>query len=271
MTTYLARLNHYQFAYSWVGSPDLPIILFLHGFLGDRQEFDRAISGLSQQFCCLTVDLPGHGETEVMGADECYAMPHTAQGLIQFLDSLNIAQCFLVGYSMGGRLALYLALHFPQRFLKIVLESASPGLKTAAEQWQRQQSDRILAEELATGDLVSFLNKWYQNPLFATLRNHREFDNLLARRSQQRRNAHLLAKSLRYLSTGCQPSLWQQLPDNQIPLLLLVGESDRKFQAINIEMEKLCPAAQLKIVNRSGHNIHIEQAIAFAKNIQNFF
>ena len=96
--------------------------------MGNSHEFDEAIQLLSDKFYCLTVDLPGHGKTQVLGGDEYYKMANTAHALINLLDELKIIKCFLVGYSMGGRLALYLTLHFPQRFPKVVLESASPGL-----------------------------------------------------------------------------------------------------------------------------------------------
>ncbi|MEW6492458.1 MAG: 2-succinyl-6-hydroxy-2,4-cyclohexadiene-1-carboxylate synthase [Cyanobacteriota bacterium] len=258
-----------QFHYSLIGNTDKPVILFLHGFMGDRNEFNEVTSLLNHQFCCLTVDLPGHGKTRVIGGEECYTMPNTAQALMHWLDQLNVKECFLVGYSMGGRLALYLTLHFPHRFPKVVLESASPGLKTEGDRRERIQRDFELAEKLEVNDFKPFLLNWYNQPLFASLNNHPDFEYLIVNRLKN--NPLKLAKSLRNLSTGCQPSLWEKLQENKNNLLLLVGEYDAKFIAINSEMARLCQSAKLKIVSNCGHNIHFENPKLFAEDISNFF
>ena len=135
------NLTNYKFNYSFKVNKEKPIIIFLHGFMGNIHEFDEAIKLLFNDFSYLTIDLPGHGKTQVLGDDECYTMASTAQAIISLLDKLNINQCYLIGYSMGGRLALYLTLHFPQRFIKVVLESASPGLATEIKRLARIKSD----------------------------------------------------------------------------------------------------------------------------------
>lgn len=236
--------------------------------MGDSYEFNEVFSLLSNQFCYLTVDLPGHGRTKVLGREECYTMSSTAHALINLLDQLNVKQCFLVGYSMGGRLALYLTLHFPQRFSKVVLESASPGIKTQGDRLERNQRDFQLAKRLEECNFSTFLSNWYSQPLFASLKNDPNFESLKQTRLQN--NPFELAKSLRNLSTGCQPSLWDKLKNNKNPLLLLVGEYDTKFIAINSEMAKLCPFAQLAIVSHCGHNIHFEDPKTFVENVRSF-
>jgi 2-succinyl-6-hydroxy-2,4-cyclohexadiene-1-carboxylate synthase len=258
-----------KFNYSLSGSRDRQIILFLHGFLGDRADFAQVISLLSEQFYCLAVDLPGHGKTRGVGGDESYTMPNTARALVDLLDSLNIERCFLVGYSMGGRLALYLALNFPERFPKIVVESASPGLKNQQERDARIQHDFKLASQLETSDLSSFLANWYNQPLFASLKKHPEFNRIIESKLQN--NPFELARALRNLSTGCQPCLWDKLKQNGNPLLLLAGEYDNKFLSINTEMASLCEAARLEIISSCGHNIHFEDVNAFVKQIRQFF
>jgi 2-succinyl-6-hydroxy-2,4-cyclohexadiene-1-carboxylate synthase len=169
---------------------------------------------------------------------------------------------------MGGRLALYLNLHFPQYFSKVVIESASPGLKTQGDRVERTQRDIELAQELEKSNFSSFLTNWYEQPLFASLKKHPEFKFLIASRLQN--NPLELAKSLRNMSTGCQPSLWEELKKNRNPLLLLVGEYDAKFIAINSEMARLCKSARLEIVSNCGHNIHFENPKIFVENVQFF-
>lgn len=258
-------LDTIQFHYSFRGNKDNPLILFLHGFMGDSQEFNQVLSVLSHQFCCLAVDLPGHGKTRVMGGDECYTMPNTAQSLINWLEQLNVKNCILVGYSMGGRLALYLALHFSLYFSKVVLESASPGLKTKGDRLERMNRDFELAQKLENTNFSLFVSNWYNQPLFASLKNYSDFELIKARRLQN--NPLELAKSLKNLSTGFQPSLWDKLQQNTIPLLLLVGEYDEKFRAINSEMAQRCQSAQLEIIPDSGHNIHLENPKAWIDRV----
>jgi len=263
----------YKFNYYLNVNKNKRLILLLHGFMGNINEFDEAIKILTEDFSYLTLDLPGHGKTQVLGSDEYYTIQPTAQAIINLLDELKIDKCYLIGYSMGGRLALYLTLHFPERFIKVVLESASPGLATEAERLERVRRDAQIAKKLSRGiiqtDFAAFLSNWYNQPIFGCIKNHPEYDRMIESRLQN--NPYELDKSLRFMGTGCQPSLWEKLQENKIPLLLLVGEYDKKFIAINTEMAQVCEFSQLKIISNAGHNIHFENTLAFVENIKYFF
>ncbi len=262
-------LDFYNFFYEIKGDKHQPLILFLHGFMGNQDSFQEVILLLSERFCCLAVDLPGHGKTEIWGGDECYQIPNTAQALIELLNQLDISRCYLLGYSMGGRLALYLTLHFPDRFKKVILESASPGLPSSEARSQRRLRDEILAQKLETEDFYNFLIQWYQQPLFNSVRNQYNFDCLLQKRLQN--SPQTLATSLRQMGTGSQPSLWELLPLDSIPLLLLVGEWDNKFQEINQKIIQVCPVAKMEIISNSGHMIHWENPKVYVKSVIKFF
>ncbi len=252
----MVDFKNYKFNYSLTEKKNKPVILLLHGFMGNSNDFVDVTPQLSKKFCCLTVDLPGHGKTRVLGRNEYYNMPNTATALIHLLDELKIDKCHLFGYSMGGRLALYMAVNFPSRFHKLILESASPGLRSEAERSLRCQSDFKLADKLENSNFQEFLFNWYNQPLFESLRQHDNFDKVRERRLEN--NPLELAKSLRSLGTGNQPSLWDKLSNHQIPTLLMVGESDHKFQTINTEMAGLCQVAKAKIIPESGHSTHWE-------------
>ncbi|MEH2324495.1 MAG: 2-succinyl-6-hydroxy-2,4-cyclohexadiene-1-carboxylate synthase [Nostoc sp.] len=261
-----------KFNYSLNVNINKPLILLLHGFMGNINEFDEALKVLDEDFSYLTLDLPGHGKTKLLGSDEYYKIQPTAQAIINLLDELKIDKCYLIGYSMGGRLALYLTLDFPERFIKVVLESASPGLATEAERLERVRRDAQIARKLSRSiiqtDFAAFLSNWYNQPIFGYIKNHPEYDRMIESRLQN--NPYELDKSLRFMGTGYQPSLWQKLQENKIPLLLLVGEYDKKFISINTEMAQLCEA-QIKIISNAGHNIHFENTLAFVDNIKDFF
>lgn len=263
----------YNFHYSLTRNLDKPVILFLHGFMGNIDEFTEAIKLLGEDFSYLTLDLPGHGKTPVLDDTEYYKMEPTAQAIIKLLDELKIRQCFIVGYSMGGRLGLYLTLHFPERFIKVVLESASPGLQTDAERLARIKTDNLITRKLrrifAQHEFHVFLNNWYQQPIFGNLKNHPGYQSMLETRVTN--NPLELAKSLQFMGTGYQPSLWEKLSKNQLPWLLIVGEYDEKFVKINSAIFYTTKLAQLKIINQVGHNIHLENTLVFVENIKNFF
>ncbi|WP_204101954.1 MULTISPECIES: 2-succinyl-6-hydroxy-2,4-cyclohexadiene-1-carboxylate synthase [Spirulina sp. CCY15215] len=265
-------MNDYDFHIETRGNSKNTPLLFLHGFMGNGDDFQTIISQFAEDFYCLAIDLPGHGKTEINGRDDCYKMEQTGNAIAEFLDNLNLLQCYLLGYSMGGRLALYLALHFPQKFPKIILESASPGLKTPLEQEKRREKDAQLASNLETRSLENFLKDWYQNPLFSSLQSQAKFETKFEIMIQRRRQNDplLLAKSLRYMGTGQQPSLWDELKTLQNPLLLLVGELDAKFTAIATQMQTLSPLIQLQIVENCGHNIHLENPEKFIKKVKYF-
>ena len=245
-------------------------LVFLHGFMGSHLDWQEVIKYLPEGYRALTIDLPGHGKTEVRPPSHarCFTLPQIAGALAQWMAMISSTRVAVVGYSMGGRLALYMALHYPDLFRAIILESASPGLPSASERHKRRIQDEHRARQLELEPFPQFLKKWYDQPLFQTLKQHPSFDALF----RQRLNncPKLLARVLREMGTGVQPSLWEHLPSLKKPLLLLTGEKDPKFRAISEEMAKMAPKCSIKVITGCGHNIHRENPEAFVKAILDF-
>jgi 2-succinyl-6-hydroxy-2,4-cyclohexadiene-1-carboxylate synthase len=290
------QIGKYCFAYQLEGDPSQPVLLFLHGFMGDRQEFEQQIRALSSYFYCITLDLPAHGDSYLLNEllirshllsnedekknipetasfllEPCYTIPAIADFLIQFLDSLRIQRCTPVGYSMGGRIALYFAIHFPQYCDRLILESTSAGLALPSARSDRLAQDLQIASKLAQAtptQFKEFLDDWYRQPIFANLRSHPHFTNLCDRRLRQQPLA--LAKCLYSLSVARQRSLWQDLPEIKIPLLLIAGALDSKFVEIHQQMARSLPCAQLEIISQCGHNVHFQQPQIFTASIHSF-
>lgn len=264
----------HEINYIFQGDVNKPTILFLHGFMGDCEEFEDVVSIISNlnHFSFLTVDLPGHGKTQLLESNDYYTMEFTAQSIINLLNKLKISNCFLIGYSMGGRLALYLTLNFPERFLKVILESASPGLSTETQRLERVKSDNQIARKLnrinTSEDFTAFLSAWYTQSIFGNIKNHTNYEKLIATRLKN--NNLELAKSLCWMGTGSQPSLWEKIKTNTLPVLLLVGEYDKKFIDINTKMAYACKYCDLNIILGAGHNIHFEQPQIFAEKVLSF-
>ncbi len=259
-------LSQIQFYYRFGGNKNKPTILFLHGFMGSGNDWHDVVKYLSPHYHCLTIDLPGHGKTE---CKRDISFEETAHALIEFVNQQRINQCFLTGYSMGGRLALFLTMRYPQFFNKVALESASPGLRTEKEKRKRIAHDDKIAEELESGDFHLFLRNWYNQALFRGLAGHKKIDQLLTVRMKN--DPKRLARALRFLGTGKQPSLWKELGRNCVPILLLVGEDDIKFRSIARQMHELNSFIQVVAIEKCSHNIHLQQPEQFAHYLHRFF
>jgi 2-succinyl-6-hydroxy-2,4-cyclohexadiene-1-carboxylate synthase len=236
----------------------LPPLLLLHGWMGSCEDYAEIIESLKSRFYCIAIDLPGHGKTEVSGSDLGYDFIATAIGIIQLLDSLEIDRCSIAGYSFGGRLALYLALEFPDRFDRVLLESTSPGLANASDRQARIIHDRQIIDRLETTLFADFANNWYRQPIFIGIDKHPNFPALINRRIGQNRASNL-AKSLQHAGLGMQPYLGDRLKLHTKPISLLVGALDRKFVNIGRDLEQMCATIDLKIIPNCSHNIHFEQ------------
>lgn len=264
---FLALKTH-TLHYTAVGDATHPSLLLLHGFLGSHRDFVGILPALCDQFYCIVPDLPGHGETTTQL--DGYTFKATAQALLALLEALGIARSHLLGYSMGGRLALYLLCYFPGRFRCAVLESASPGLKTAEERRERRARDQAIAQQIQSTPLFDFLTQWYGNPLFDSLQDHPDRYAAMLQRRQHNHPVELAA-ALCGLSTGQQPSLWEALPNIENPLLLLAGTLDPKFVAISQDMLACAQHnAIFQAITDCGHNIHIEAPFVYAQTVCHF-
>lgn len=239
---------------------DSPAYLLLHGFTGAASNWAAVASALSPRASVVIPDLLGHGATDAPDDPARYAMPHAAADLFVLWQHLALPPVHLVGYSMGGRLALYTALAYPRMVARLTLESASPGLETDAERTARRASDEALADRIEREGVAAFTAAWENLPLFATQSAAAKASLRPVRLAQRPRG---LANSLRGMGTGAQPSLWPRLPELAMPVHLIAGALDAKFVAINQRMAALMPAARLTVIPDAGHTVHLEQPDAY--------
>ncbi|MBN2414061.1 2-succinyl-6-hydroxy-2,4-cyclohexadiene-1-carboxylate synthase [candidate division KSB1 bacterium] len=251
------------------GQSDKPAVLFLHGFMGSTRDWEVVVEKLKHKSInILTIDLPGHGKTRINTDEKSYSIPETANRIIQVLDHLDIQKCSIVGYSMGGRLALYLVLTYPERFTHLVMESAGPGIIDLFERENRQRHDEIVAEKMQADDFESFVLKWYYQPIFRSLILHPNFQNLLYLRLGN--DPAELAKVLRNMGQGTQEPMWYKLTNITIPVLLMAGDKDTKYTEIVQDMARFNPGFKTKIFKDCGHNLHFEVPDKFTRLILDF-
>jgi len=250
------------------GSSDHPSVLFLHGFLGSSADWQDVVAAIGDRAFCIALDLPGHGGSLDL-APEAYTMEGTARAVVRTIDELEARRPVSVGYSMGGRLALYLALRYPERCAGLFLESASPGLESAGERAARRDADKEKAKWLESGDFENFLRDWYRQPLFAPLARE---EGLLRRtiEARLRNDPSELARSLRGMGTGSQPSLWEELEGLAVPTLAVAGELDGKYAGISSRMASISPKVEPVVVPGVGHNVHDEAPAQYAALLGRF-
>ncbi len=190
------------------------------------------------------------------------------------LDALGVGPCGLAGYSLGGRLALYLALHYPERFTRAVIESASPGIPDDAARTERRARDERLAERLEFMEPDSrafreFLEEWYALPLWASLADRPQLREHLISQRMQNEPARLAA-ALRALGPGAQPSLWEAVAGCVQPLLMVAGARDARYRHLAERVAELSPRIAVHEMAGCGHNVHAENPDGYTTVLRAF-
>lgn len=243
-----------------------PVFLF-HGFTGSTSTWEELLPVLQTEFQVYLIDLPGHGRTKTSSPLD---MEQFCQEFCQLLDCLKIKKIHLIGYSLGGRIALSFANFFPERVASLVLESSSPGLETEIEREKRRQSDQQLSELLIRHGIEAFVKKWENLPLFHTQKLLPEEKQKKIREERLSHQPKGLAASLDGMGTGSQPSWWENLEKLFLPVLLLAGERDKKFLLLNKRMSTCLPQADFFVFSEGGHSLHVEQPEVFGTIVYDF-
>lgn len=245
-------------------------VLLLHGFTGTCENWLPLHEEWSSHFKLISIDIIGHGKTDVPKDSNRYKMEEVVKDLHFILQALAVEKVSIVGYSMGGRLAISFAVTYPNMVTSIVLESSSPGLQTVAEKKARVLNDQKLATKILKDGMQSFVDYWESIPLFESQRLLPSEVQQGIRKQRLNNNPVGLANSLLGMGTGEQPSWWGDLQTLQFPILLLCGEEDQKFCNIAKDMEKLLPNSSKIVVKKCGHAIHVEQSRFFGKIVREY-
>ena len=233
-------------------------LVLLHGFAGTGRGWDPVVGELGRErYTAAAPDLRGHGSQagarpvgfEAIGADVLAAAPD---------------RFALGGYSMGGRIALSVALAAPERVSRLVLVATTAGIEDEGDRAERRAADARLADQLEAGGIDAFADRWLAQPLFA---RDDEATQRLARDDIARNEPAGLAAALRGAGTGAMAPLWSRLGELTMPVLVLVGEHDAKFTAIGERLAAAIPGAALDIVPGAGHALPRAAPAAVARAI----
>ena len=234
-------------------------VVLLHGFGGTHRAWDGVIAALDQErYRPLALDLPGHGDAAELERAITFA------GCVEHVLAHSPERFTLCGYSLGGRVAMQVALTAPERVRGLVLVSSSAGIEDAGERAARRAADALLAHELEHGPFERFIERWRSQPLFA---DEPPRVAALAREDQRRNRPQALAAVLRGVGAGEMQPLWDRLGELEMPVTVLAGECDEKYVALARRMVALLPDGGLVIVP-GGHGLLLESPQAVAQALQ---
>ena len=240
-------------------------ILFLHGFMGNKDDWNFFIEKIDKGI--LLIDLPGHGSS--IGYENIeYNFKDTVSEIIRIIEKLNISSINVVAYSMGARIAFGLLNERSDLFEKIILESGNPGIKSKEQRIKRKESDSVLADKILNDGLDKFLDSWYNLELWGNIKEHKEFVNL--RKSRLNNVPQELAKSLIQMGAGNQDSYWKIVSELKNDIIFVTGEKDKKYSQIGKELNGQNENIKIHIVENAAHNVHFEKKEEFLKLITDF-
>ncbi len=236
-------------------------VALLHGFLGRPASWDAVVDALPRRGPLALGELPGHGPDPIVA--EGATFDEVADALVDALPFVD--PTWLVGYSMGGRLALAMALRRPDRVRGAVLVGASPGLPSPADRAARASWDDDQAARIEREGLARFVTSWEALPLFAS-------QGALPEETLARQRAHrldhvpaALAWSLRTLGLGRMPPLWSELASARTEIVIVAGSLDAKFSAHARAVARTTEHARAVLAAQVGHNVGLEAPSALAR------
>ena len=238
-------------------------LALVHGFTQSTLAWSAFREDLGDTFETVALDAPGHGRS----ADVEAGLRDGAELMTKaVLAAGSGGPAVWVGYSMGGRFALHVALANPRAVTGLVLVSTTAGIDDPSERAARRTSDTALAERVEREGVERFVAWWLTQPIFSTLPSTAA--NLESRLGG---SAAGLASSLRLAGSGTFDPLWESLPDLKMPVLVVAGELDSKYCTLARRLADAIGAnADLLIIPGSGHACHLERPDEFVKGVTNW-
>lgn len=252
-------------------------LIFIHGLGSYLPGWSMNIDVLSEHFRVIALDLPGYGKSSKYA--ESYTIPFFAESVTQLMDHLEIETAALVGHSMGGQIALYIAGHSPERVDHLVL-SAPAGFERFSKAHYGMFKATVSADAIAsTPDSMIEQNlkaNFFDFPETAQFM----IDDRIAIKNAPDFDIYAQAQAHSVFAMLDEP-VWELLPGIEKPTLVVFGKQDALIpnpylnpQLTTEEVAKAgtehLPNATLKMIDQAGHFVHFEQAEAFNEAVLEF-
>lgn len=260
------------YAYRRSGPRGAPPLLLVHGFTGRASSWREHLPAVAERFDVVAVDLPGHGRTPTSGAAHPLrvSVEETADDLAALLDRLELLPAHLLGYSLGARVALRIAIEHPDAVRRLVLESPSPGLAEPAERAARRADDEGLAGRIERDGIRAFVDEWQSQLLFASMAAQPAERRARLRRERMANDPAGLAASLRAAGQGRMEPLHDRLGNVRAPTLVIAGALDPVGRRRAEVVAKGIGGARLAVVPDAGHRPHFERPAVFRRLVLDF-
>lgn len=217
-----------------------PLVVFIPGFMQRGEAWSPVAQRVAERYPTLCLDFA----------------THTFEGRLAELRAAAPRGSVLAGYSMGGRLALHLAVREPERYGALVVVGASAGIEDSAERRRRRAADAALADRLELQPIERTVSEWETQPVFEG-----QSPELVAAQRPGRlsHRPHELASLLRSAGQGALEPLWPRIPSLPMPLLAVAGERDTRYVAAGSRLAELAPLGSTAVVPGAGHAAHLER------------
>ena len=243
-------------------------ILALHGFTGDGSTMMPMIEALREHRPALLVDLVGHGQSDAPETLDPYTMASVVDQALFLVGGYPTQTVHVVGYSMGGRVALSMAARAPWHFASMTVLSSTAGITEPEARSARHHADLALADRIEPIGVDAFIDEWLANPMFAPLVDHLGPAGLAQTKAQRTAaSATGLAQSLRGSGTGAMAPVWDSLAGLQTPLLALAGDLDQKYVELAHRLADVVPHGRSEIIHNAGHALPLENPEVVATSI----
>lgn len=244
-------------------------VILLHGFSGSGAVFDSVVKSLTDSdIRCITIDLIGHGNSQKSTDKSNYSMSFQVEALDHVIKSLSLHRPWVLGYSLGSRIAMNYASQFYNNLHGLILESASPGIQHPDERSVRFTNDQMLAEKIRT-DYNSFLSRWNRLPLF---RSPDDVDVTIYTRFrdiQRSQNPECMALCMECLSPGIAPFVSDHaLNSLQLPIETITGNLDSKYTNFWQSKTSDIPTLVHTIIDHAGHRVHMDNPTQYSELIK---
>jgi 2-succinyl-6-hydroxy-2,4-cyclohexadiene-1-carboxylate synthase len=240
-------------------------VVALHGFTGSGADFDALSHRLSVPL--VAPDLLGHGDAPDPAEPRAYRMSAQARRIAADLDDGPVV---LLGYSLGGRVALRLWPLLRDRLRGMVLIGAHPGLTDPVERAERMAADHALAGQIEEQGMGWFLDHWAQQPI---IRSQAAIPPEILKPMRERRRGNRplgLANSLRGAGQGAADPVWEQLSEIPAPCLVISGAADHKYGEVSVAMVEAMSHARHTVIPDAGHCAHLENLDATCSILSEF-
>jgi 2-succinyl-6-hydroxy-2,4-cyclohexadiene-1-carboxylate synthase len=247
-----------------------PPLVLLHGFTGSGASWAPVGRDLAGDHRVIAIDLIGHAASSAPVDPLRYVFDRALHDLAALTAQLGIARASWLGYSLGGRLALGMALDYPERVSSLILVSATAGIHDEHERHQRAEADEVMARRIEEAGVEAFVDEWELLPIWESQRTLPDEASRVLRDIRLGNSAIGLANSLRGMGQGSQPSYWERLGEIESPILLMAGALDRKYVGIAGQMGVRIADARLSVVPGAGHAVHLERPREFIEDVRAF-